>query len=264
MVKRVKVFISHSAKDFKLVDNLVKFSERSRWLPGLYAWAGYDQTTIPIEHAPRFSGNTKYNLFKKGKKEGLPLFKMPNQTVKTLYYDYIVRVSRETGLLDINIGKIGSLLHDMAYHGNWQAFFDYLTGKRKESTSLRDFIREEKVIQGFLLAYLGLSDYFVVHSEKELNGGYADIVMEPFLAGYEGIKYSYIIEIKYMKKADRKPGSGNREKEKEKVEQLKKEAELQLGRYSGDKRFERTIGKTKLIKLALVFCGSELRHIGPA
>ncbi|MCK4761002.1 MAG: AAA family ATPase [Candidatus Aminicenantes bacterium] len=200
----------------------------------------------------------------KGKKEGLPLFKMPNQTVKTLYYDYIVRVSRETGLLDINIGKIGSLLHDMAYHGNWQAFFDYLTGKMKESTSLRDFIREEKVIQGFLLAYLGLSDYFVVHSEKELNGGYADIVMEPFLAGYEGIKYSYIIEIKYMKKADRKPGSGNREKEKEKVEQLKKEAELQLGRYSGDKRFERTIGKTKLIKLALVFCGSELRHIGPA
>jgi dolichol-phosphate mannosyltransferase len=48
----------------RYVDNLIKFPERSRWLPGLYAWAGFDQTTIPIEHAARFSGTTKYNLLK--------------------------------------------------------------------------------------------------------------------------------------------------------------------------------------------------------
>jgi len=196
----------------------------------------------------------------KGKKEGLPLFKMPNQTVRSLYYDYIVRVSQETGLLEVNIEKIAGLLHDMAYHGNWEAFFEYISKKMKESTSIRDFIREEKVIQGFLLAYLGISDYFIVHSEKELNKGYADIVMEPFIAGYEGIKYSYMVEIKYIKKA--KPGEPKSLEKK--ILQLKAEAEAQLKQYVGDEKFKKSISKTTLIKLVVIFCGSELKYIGHA
>jgi hypothetical protein len=196
----------------------------------------------------------------KGKKEDLPLFKIPNQTVKSLYYDYIVRVSQETGLLKVNIGKVAALLHDMAYHGNWEAYFDYIRQKMTESTSIRDFIREEKVIQGFLLAYLGISDYFIVHSEKELNMGYADIVMEPFIAGYEGIKYSYMLEIKYIKKSE---GKKTPELER-KIRQLKTEAKSQLETYRGDEKFARTIGKTTLIKLVLIFYASELKYIGTA
>ena len=105
----------------------------------------------------------------KGKREGLSLLTIPNQVVRSLYYDYIVRVSQETGLMDVNIDSIGRLLHQMAYHGEWQAFFDYLAKQLSASTSIRDFFREEKVIQGFLLAFLGISDYFIVYSEKELN-----------------------------------------------------------------------------------------------
>ncbi|NIN89653.1 MAG: hypothetical protein GTO45_33260 [Candidatus Aminicenantes bacterium] len=37
-----------------------------------------------------------------------------------------------------------------------------------------------------------VSDILIIHSEKELNKGYADLVLEPFLARYEGIKYSYL------------------------------------------------------------------------
>lgn len=106
-----------------------------------------------------------------GDKEGLPLLKIPNQTVRTLFYDYIIRVSRDIHLLEVNISKLDTLLHGMAYHGNWQAFFHYLTERMKASTSIRDFFKAEKVIQGFLLAYLGISDYFIVHSEKELKTG---------------------------------------------------------------------------------------------
>lgn len=194
----------------------------------------------------------------KGEKEGLPVFRIPNQTVKSLFYDYIVRISQETGLLDVNTGKLESLLHDMAYRGAWEAFFNYLSGKLKESTSIRDFIREEKVVQGFLLAYLGFTDYFIVHSEKELNKGYADIVMEPFLAHYEGIKYSYIIEIKYIKTSDsEKPGE-----RKKKVERLRLEAEAQLNEYTSDEKFRKSIGNTELIKLVLIFCGPELEYSG--
>lgn len=195
----------------------------------------------------------------KGKKEGLPLFKMPNQTVKSLYYDYIIKGCRETGLMDVNAGKVSGLLHNMAYHGNWEAFFSYISGKMKESTSIRDFIREEKVIQGFFLAYLGISDYFIVYSEKELSGGYADIVMEPFTAGYEDIKYSYMIEIKYIKKS---PGRMAAQLE-EKILGLKSKAERQLKKYTGDEKFAKSIGKTTLIRLVIIFYGSQLKYIGP-
>ncbi len=129
-----------------------------------------------------------------------------------------------------------------------------------ESTSIRDFFNAEKSIQGFLLAYLGISDYFIVHSEKEMNKRYADIVMEPFLARYEGIHFSYLVEIKYFSR----PKSKNPDVMKQKVAKLREAAESQLNSYSGDERFNRTIGKTRLIKLVLIFCGSELVYCAEA
>lgn len=194
-----------------------------------------------------------------GEKEGLPLLKIPNQTVRTLFYDYIIRISRDIDLLDANTGKLDTLLHGMAYRGEWQAFFEYFSQRLKASTSIRDFFREEKVVQGFLLAYLGISDYFIVHSEKELNKGYADIVMEPFLARYEGIKFSYLVEIKYFPK----PEGKDRKALENKIRQLREDAETQLKQYAGDEKFDKTIGKTTLVKLVLVFSGSELAYIGP-
>ncbi|MCP5103810.1 MAG: AAA family ATPase [bacterium] len=190
-----------------------------------------------------------------GEKDGLPLFKIPNQTVKTLYYDYIIRVGNETGLIALNIGKINTLLHAMAYYGDWEGFFAYISERMGVSSGLRDFIREEKVIQGFLLAWLGIADYFIVHSEAEMNRGYADIYMEPFLARYEGIKYSYILEIKYMKKEKGKRTARG-------VEKLKNEAEQQLKQYAADEKLLKRSGKTRLIKLVLVFSGPELTYIG--
>jgi len=193
-----------------------------------------------------------------GEKEGLPLLKIPNQTVKTLFYDYIIRVSREIDLLNANLSKLDTLLHGMAYHGDWKAFFDYFSKRMEASTSIRDFFREEKVIQGFLLAYLGISDYFIVHSEKELNKGYADIVMEPYLAKYEGINYSFLLEIKYF------PKTKDIKTQADKIAQLKKIAENQLKQYAGDERFDKTIGKTTLTRLVLIFSGSQLVYIDVA
>jgi hypothetical protein len=119
--------------------------------------------------------------------------------------------------------------------------------------NLRDLITGEKSIQAFLNVYLGLSNLYIIHAEKELNKGFADIVMEPFLARYDGIKYSFVLEIKYVK-AGAKP-------EGDKVRQLKAEAETQLKAYSLDKRFRRTIEKTVLIKIVLIFSGHEAVYI---
>lgn len=77
---------------------------------------------------------------------------------------------------------------------------------------------------------------------------------EPFLARYEGIKYSYLLEIKYLNTGV-KP-------EDDRVQRLRTGAEDQLKHYSIDKKFKKTIGKTTLIKLVLVFSGHELVYHG--
>jgi hypothetical protein len=143
----------------------------------------------------------------------------------------------------------------MAVKGEWKPLFDYITNRMQESMSLRDLITGEKSIQAFLNVYLGLSHLYIIHPEKELNKGYADLVMEPFLARYEEIKYAYLLEIKYIK-AEEKPKLS-----KAKIQKLKANAAEQLKNYSMDKKFNKNIEKTTLVKLVLIFCGHELMDI---
>jgi hypothetical protein len=85
-----------------------------------------------------------------------------------------------------------------------------------------------------------------------IKEGYADIVMEPFLARYEGLKYSYILELKYIKAKEGK------KIDLDTLQQLKAAAVEQLKNYSIDEKFRKTIEKTNLIKIALIFSGHEL------
>jgi len=179
---------------------------------------------------------------------------VPNETAKRLYYDYIAEAYRETDIFDLDLSLYGELMSNMAYEGKWKPLLEFITGRMRESMNLRDLITGEKSIQAFLNVYLGLSNLYIIHAEKELNKGFADIVMEPFLARYDGIKYSFVLEIKYVK-ADTKP-------EDNKVRQLKAEAEAQLKTYGIDKRFGKTIEKTTLVKVVLIFSGHKAIYIG--
>ncbi|MCX6583224.1 MAG: AAA family ATPase [Candidatus Aminicenantes bacterium] len=180
---------------------------------------------------------------------------IPNETVKRLYYEYIKDVYTEMEIFTLDLDDYYRMMADMAYKGKWKPMFDYISKRMEAGLGLRDLIDREKMAQVFLVAYLGLSNLYFTHSEKELGKGYADIVLEPFMAKYEGIKYSYLIEIKYMKPFK------NKEKEKEKLEKLKADAGKQLDKYSMDEKFAKSIGKTVLIKLILVFSGHRLVYI---
>jgi hypothetical protein len=179
---------------------------------------------------------------------------IPNEAVKKLFYEYIREAYDETGVLTLDRDKYAEKMENMAYNGEWRPLFDYIAQQMEKSMSLRDLITGEKFIQGFLHAYLGWSDLYIVCSEREFNKGYADLVMEPFTAKYETIKYAYLIEIKYMKSADGKS--------KKKVDQLKSEAGEQLKQYEMDEKLRKSIEKTTLIKLVLVFSGHKLAYIG--
>lgn len=182
------------------------------------------------------------------------ILSIPNETIRRLYYDYIKEGYEETDVFSIDLSTYSRLMNEMAVNGEWKPLVEFITTRMRESMSLRDLITGEKSIQAFLNVYLGLSNLYIVHAEKELDKGYADIVMEPFLARYEGINYSYILEIKYIK-AGVKPGDAD-------IQQLKAGAEEQLDRYTADEKFRKSIEKTTLIKLVLVFSGHEAIYIG--
>ena len=184
------------------------------------------------------------------------VLEIPNETIRRLYYDYIKKGYEDTGIFSLNLSMYSHLMKEMASGGKWEPLLHYITGQMQESMGLRDLITGEKSIQAFLNVYLGLSDLYIIHSEKEMNKGFADIVMEPFLARYPGVKYSYIIEIKYIK-----PQKGQK-RDPAKIDQLKAEAEEQLKKYGADGKFKKNLEKTTLIKLVLIFSGHRLVHMG--
>jgi hypothetical protein len=189
----------------------------------------------------------------KGPEKDKLRLEIPNETVKRLYYDYIEEAYRETGIFNLDLDKYANLMTDMAYDGKWRPLIEFITGRMKESMSLRDLITGEKSIQAFLNVYLGLSDLYIIHSEKEMNKGYADLALEPFLARYEGIKYSYLLEIKYLKSGVKRGDPG--------VQELINTAEEQLKNYSMDEKFAKNIENTRLIRLVLIFSGHEAIYI---
>ena len=123
--------------------------------------------------------------------------------------------------------------------------FDYLADAVARQTGVRDYIAGEKVLQGFLAAFLGTTGHFVFHSERELGGGYADICLAPNLASYVDMRHGYVVELKYVKRGERR-------------ERAIEEAAAQLRRYLSDETMGRGYPTVRFTGLALVFHGWEL------
>ena len=183
-------------------------------------------------------------------KRGKLNFIIPNEIIRRMFYEYIRETYREAETFRINMQDFYNLMANMAYDGEWAPVFEYLAEELSKHTTLRDYITGEKVVHGFLLAYLSVTNFFILHSEREMNKGYADIVMEPFMAGFPDMEYSYILEIKYIK-----PSEYGEEIKNRKID----EAREQLERYSVDDRFKKSIERTALKKIILIFVGHELK-----
>jgi hypothetical protein len=188
--------------------------------------------------------------------ENKAILKIPNESVKRLYYDFIKKTYEETGILTFKLKEFEIHMREMAFNGNWKPLIEYLVEEMDKSMGIRDLITGEKSIQSFLNVYLGISDIYLVYSEKEMKKGYADLVLEPFLVQYPAIKYAYVVEIKYIKSSGVKKG----EIPQKQIQTLREEAEEQLKRYSQDGKFLKAIGKTTLKGLVLIFVGSRLVH----
>ncbi len=181
----------------------------------------------------------------------LSVLKIPNQAVKQLMFEYIRDVLQDTDHFRIDLWKFAEHIHEMAFNGVWEPVFDFIAEQIKAQTTIRDYLHNEKVIQGFLAAYLNVTDYFVCYTEPELNNKYADLLLEPLLIKYSDIKYGCLAEIKYINRT---------EFTKTTLQKKINEAKKQIKSYLKDPfLLEKTQGKN-LIKLILVFNGWELVH----
>ena len=185
----------------------------------------------------------------RGSANGRTRLGIPNQTVRQLLYGYLRDGYRDVGVFSVSHYQFSNLVVDMAYRGAWRPALEFLAEAIAAQTGIRDYLDGEKVVQAFLAAHFSLVGHFLIHSERELNKGYADLHLEPFLARYPDVRYGYVIEIKYLKRGD---GA-----DKAAVEARLREARTQLEGYlaapaPGGEPAVRHVG------LAVVFHGWEL------
>ncbi len=184
---------------------------------------------------------------------GKPFLKIPNQTIQTLMYGYIRDAFEDSQVFNVDLEHFSDLVADMAFEGQWQPVFEFLAQRLQEQTAVRDYIEGEKAVQVFLRTYLHIIDFFITLPEPELNKGFGDIVLEPFLQRYPDIPHAYLIEVKYIPRA-----TNGKEALKAAIEDAHTQAQSQLQQYEQDDGLSRRYQGLTLHKLVIVFHGWEL------
>ena len=188
----------------------------------------------------------------RGVVDGMPRLAIPNQSVKQLMYGYLRDGYRDVAVFRVDLYRFEQLMMRMANQGEWRPPFEFLAEAIAAQTGIRDYIAGEKVVQGFLAAYLSVTDFYVFRSEAELGKGHADISLEPLLARFPHLRHGYLIELKYLKRSE----SADRDA----VAAAVRDATTQLARYVADERLARQFPGVRFTGLALVFHGWELAY----
>ena len=182
--------------------------------------------------------------------EGTPRLGIPNQTVRRLMYSYLRDAYYDVGVFSVSAYAFSRLIREMAFRGAWRPALDFLRDALAEQTGIRDYMDGEKVVHGFVAAHFSLYQYFLLHSEHELNQGYADLYLEPFVAHYPGMRWGYVLELKYLKRSESLGEST--------VAAKLREAVHQLHGYLADPSLQRRYPSVQHVGLAIVFHGWEM------
>jgi hypothetical protein len=172
-------------------------------------------------------------------------FKIPNYSVKTMYWDFIRKMlSEEFRGLSLDSSKYKNPIYRLAYENNYEPFFEYFSKYIMKYLSNRDLQNTvEKDIKFLMLPIFFTSKYYLPISELENSEGYTDIYLQRGHL-HPGSLSEWVWEINYVKQAD----AGN----KELIETQQKKAVEQLQRYKDSNLFK---DKTDVRFIAVVFVG---------
>lgn len=182
-----------------------------------------------------------------GDYKGVTKFIIPNEVVRDQMYTYLLDTYKENDLTYDNFNK-GKLESQLAYDGNYKAYFEFIADSLKRYSSQRDKQKGEAFVHGFTLAMTSQNQFYRPISELDNDGGYADIFLSPLCDIYKDMVDSYIIEQKYCKTntAD------------EQLQVLFKEASAQICRYANSDIVKESVKITKLHKLVVIYRGAEM------
>ena len=186
-----------------------------------------------------------------GMEMGEPILSVPNWAVREQLYGYMADIYKDSADLYLETDKLVDRMKRMAYKGEWENCFTYIADRLNAQSSVRDFIEGEAYVKTFILAYLGLTHYYIARPEYESNKGYADIFLQPRLLQLPDMVYSYCIEVKYAK----------RDASDTEIEKLLSNAKIQLKQYAASEWIHQDKGTTELKSIALVFQGWKLVRV---
>jgi len=184
----------------------------------------------------------------RNEKTGRPMLKIPNYSIKTMYWEFMENMIMERNpKMLFDPGIISDSLDKMAFDGEYESFFENFQKNFVSQISNIDLEHfSEKNVKFLLLSILLQNILYIPISELENSQGYSDIYLQRRTYLYPGIKTDWIWELKYIKEKD----SGK----KALFETKKKEAREQLQRYQTSNLFK---DRTDVRYLAVVFIGKK-------
>jgi hypothetical protein len=174
--------------------------------------------------------------------EGQTYLKIPNYSIKTLYWEYMYSYIQHLEKIEIDTTKLSQTIRDMAFRGEYKSYLDFFVENYLKRLSNRDLMNfDEKYIKAMLLTIFYQSNLYLPVSENENTDGYSDIYLQKHHAVAD-IKFEYVFELKYLKV------NASRAEKDEALSQ----ALTQIEKYKKDPRFA---GRDDLKFLAVVFSG---------
>ena len=187
---------------------------------------------------------------------------IPNNNVRKQYYNYLLEEFQDINY--VNPINLTTQFTYMAFEGKWQEPLQHIADAYAKVSSVLDSIESERNLQGFFMAYLNLSDYYITAPELELNHGYCDFFLLPDLTHYP-TKHSYILELKVLSKKEFDEEAKDAYKEDgtsmTKAEKQWEDAVEQINRYAEAQRVEALRQGTTLHKIIMQFKGWELARM---
>ena len=140
---------------------------------------------------------------------------IPNYSIKTVYWEYIMKSVQINAGFAISIAELHHSIKALALDGQAKPFVEYVCRNIFNKLSNRDLSQfDEKYIKIILLSCLFQSNVYIPVSEIETNNGYVDVYLRrsPLLPE---VKYEWIFELKYFKASEKSIAVHRRDAQKQ-------------------------------------------------
>ena len=171
---------------------------------------------------------------------------IPNNNVRIQYYQYMLDEYQTIHALPV--ADLRNAYDGAALDGDWRPLIEFICKAYHDTTAVRQLIEGERNLQGFMNAYLTLTNYYQVAPEMEFSHGYCDFFLLPNYLTYPMVAHSYILELKYLK-TDATEAEAAKQWD-EAVEQIKG--------YAADKKLRSMLHGTQLHAIVIQIKGYDL------